>query len=498
MIKRLTNNPFRILGIYANSSMRDIVANKGKMSAFIKVGKPVSFPLDLVPLLGDLQRTTESIAAADSFLTIENDKLLAAQFWFFNEGQFDSVAFNHLTSGNLDAAITIWEKKEGMSSLQNRAVCYLIKNDIRKASICLSLLYEKYRSQLVSALGMKREVSIGELVEGYVSSILESEPNIDISLLSNSECSDTWNKAAKDTVVQPLLKELTAAIAKAKQSKGKTPKERLEAGKELSKDAKKLIFKLRKLLPSSDLQLTTISDKVANEVLQSGIDFYNDSESPFTANEALELQSAAEMFAMGSMAKERCKENIEILKNNIASLPPQEVEQEHIAIQLALKKFCKEADEISFATTLINEVQAPLNTVKQKLGTTHEYYIRMSSIVVENALHNLIEEVNATQKEFNEAPNGSSSEAIARGRYKFAVIAAWKLTKSLDPFAMNAETRQRFDKNKGILQGLYNQIQPGGSSSSSGSSGDDNSWSSCLIQLLIYGGIALLIRACGG
>lgn len=497
MIKRLSNNPFRMLGIYANSTMRDIVANKGKMSAFIKVGKQVSFPLDLTSYLGNLNRTTESVAAADSQLTIENDKLLAAQFWFFNVSQFDSVAFNHLSSGNIDAAISIWEKKEEMSSLQNKAICYLIKNDIRKATTCLSTLYEKYKDEFVAALDIRRAVTLDEMVEGYISSILESEPNIEFSLLSNSDCSNAWNNAAKGKMVQPLIKDLTAAITKSKQSKDKTPKDRLESGKELNKEAKKLLFRLRQLLPSNDLQLMSISDKVANEVLQCGIDYYNDSDSPYSAYEALDLQNAASMFAMGTMVKERCKENCDILKKNMESLPPREIEKEHIAIQKALKKFCEAADEISYATILINEVQSPLSVVKQRLGVTHDYYIRMSSVVVGNALHNLIEEVNATQKAYNDAPVGSYSETAARNKYKSSVEAAWSLTQRIETFAMDSTTAQRFNQNKEILRGLYNQLQSNATVvSSDSSSSDDNSWSSCLIQILIYGGLALLFRTC--
>ncbi|WP_337486517.1 tetratricopeptide repeat protein [Prevotella sp.] len=44
----LANNPFRLLGVYSNSSIREISANKSKMSVFLKIGKTISLPLDKV------------------------------------------------------------------------------------------------------------------------------------------------------------------------------------------------------------------------------------------------------------------------------------------------------------------------------------------------------------------------------------------------------------------------------------------------------------------
>lgn len=497
MIQILSNNPFRVLGVYANSTMREIVANKGKMSAFLKVCKQVSFSLDLSAQLGAINRTPEVVAAADSQLTIDNDKLLAAQFWFFNSNQFDSVASNHLSTGDIDAAISIWEKKECMSSLQNRAVCYLVKNDIRNASSCLSKLYENYKTEFLSTIGIKKEIPIENLVENYVSEIIESIPDIDFALLSNAECSTLWNNAAKGKIVQPLIKKLVDAITVAKQSKGKTPQDRLEAGRDLNRKAKLLLFKLRRLLPNDDLQLVNISDKIGNEILQCGIDYYNESDSPFVAYAALDLQKAANMIVMGSMAKNRCKENGETLSEVLASLPPKEVEAEAIEIQSALKKFCELPDEINHAITLVDEVQAPLSKMKQKLGVTNDYYIKRSSVVIMNVLHNLIEEVNATQRAYNDAPAGSYTETSARNKYKVSVESAWSLTQRLGDFDMDAETRKRFNENRDILHRLYDQVHSNTTVVSSGSpSSNDNTWSSCVIQALVYLGIFILLRTC--
>ena len=46
MLKLIEYNPFRILGVCSNASLKDITANKTKLTAYSKVGKSVDFPID--------------------------------------------------------------------------------------------------------------------------------------------------------------------------------------------------------------------------------------------------------------------------------------------------------------------------------------------------------------------------------------------------------------------------------------------------------------------
>ena len=51
MIKEIAYNPYRILGVYSNSPIRDVVKNENKINAYLKVRKDISFPLDLPTFL---------------------------------------------------------------------------------------------------------------------------------------------------------------------------------------------------------------------------------------------------------------------------------------------------------------------------------------------------------------------------------------------------------------------------------------------------------------
>ena len=107
----INHNPYRQLGVYSTSPQKEVVANQGKMKAFLKVGRPVTFPLDLNGLLPDVLRTEQSVADAISKLTLPTEQLRYAQFWFSKCNQLEEIACGKLTNSDIDGAVEIWKKK---------------------------------------------------------------------------------------------------------------------------------------------------------------------------------------------------------------------------------------------------------------------------------------------------------------------------------------------------------------------------------------------------
>ena len=70
MLKIIVNNPYRFLGVYSNSPLKDRVANTGRLKAYLKVGKDVVFPLDLTNLMPAVSRTMEGMNVASNSLNI--------------------------------------------------------------------------------------------------------------------------------------------------------------------------------------------------------------------------------------------------------------------------------------------------------------------------------------------------------------------------------------------------------------------------------------------
>lgn len=461
MIDIIQSNPYRLLGIYSNSPTKERVANHNRMKVFLNVGKVVSFPLDLPTLLPTINRTTENIAEADATLTLPNEQLRYAQFWFVKSTPIDGIAMNHLIAGNIDNAVAIWQKKDDASSLQNRIVCSLIHDDYNSAIAYADKLYSLYAIDFANlVLGNTTHATTDNLSHAFLDELCDAvSAQKLLPYLQNKE----WKLYVGDKTVKPLIATLQSAINVAKASRGQGIGKRLAAGTKLMNDTKASLVQLKALLPTNDLQYQIIADKLGLEILQCGIDYYNDSEAADAAHKAMKLQAYALSIVVGKMAKDRCKENVDILQNIIDSLPPQEVFAEDKAIKEELRKFCQQPDKICHAVTLLNNAKPHLQAIKQKLGATSAYYLNVSTQVVGNALHNVIEEVNATQCDDDVLSFISGRDKASFAIQRLTVIkttleAAWDATMRMDTFDMESGFLRRYKENRSILEGMCNQL----------------------------------------
>ena len=461
-MKILENNPYRLLGVYSNSPTKERLANHNRMKAFLKVGKSVSFPLDLPSYFGLINRTDASVADAEAKLTLPKDQILYAQFWFIKTTPLDEVAFNHLFAGEIDKAEEIWQKRECLSALQNRIVCALIRNRYESAIKCAEVLYGNtlYINQFFSAIiGNGGNFDITNLTYSFLDTLCdEVGANKLLSFISNS----IWKKYIGEKAVKPLIDNIQEAINIAKRSKGKGSNARLNAGETLRRNTRNDILQLKGFLSTKDLQYQMIADKLGLEILQCGIDYFNDSEEPDAAHKAMSLQKYAKSIAVGQMAKDRCKENVDILQRIIDNLPPSEVFVEDRAIHEELRKYCLLPDKICHAVTLLNNTKPHIQSIKRKLGVSNSYYLKISTQVVGNALSNIIAEVNEAQSIFSadkDDPNATLAAILGITHVKSVLEEAWKATKIMDGFDMESEYKNgRYNENRSILKGLCDQL----------------------------------------
>lgn len=493
MLEIITRNPYRILGVYSNSALREIVANRGRINAFSKVGKQCPFPTDMTALAGAPERTPEAVQQADSALTIEADKLRFAQFWFMKGDGFNDQALKLAAEGRIADAVQILQSHNSVASLQNLVVLNLMRDNVTEATRAFARIYDAHASEFISAIGVTQG-SASDLLDNYVSSVMEGNPSADPASLIGEGYPQSWNDAVKAVVARPLIQQLEQAIVESKKSKELSPAERLAAGRRLSRAAKPILMKLRHILTTKDLKLVNISDKVGNEVLQCAIDFYNGSNDLAAARDALPVAKDAQMIVMGSMAKQRCAENISTLQDNADSAPPAEVALEVSQIQQALNTYHSGPADMGKVGVLISNVTPALNSIRSKLGDKSTVYLYWTAAVTHSVLNVVIDIVNDLQNKVNEAPEGT---ALARGffnRYKDAVEQSYNYLSRISTLGMDQDCRNRFTTNYNTLTDLYNQVQ---SINTSGSSDDGESkWSGCLVQVAIYLGIVLLMNLC--
>ena len=106
----------------------------------------------------------------------------------------------------------------------------------------------------------------------------------------------------------------------------------LNAGKELYDSVRNELAQLKNILRENNLKFTSISDKVSDEVLQCGIDYFkyyqDTSTDPGAAT--MDLFRKANSLAIGNIAKQRCQENTENLQEWIDDKPERDKQKNFI------------------------------------------------------------------------------------------------------------------------------------------------------------------------
>lgn len=460
-MKLIEQNPFRILGIAVNASAKDLAANKGKMK-LLDIGKEVTFPLDLQGLLPSAIRTKETVATAERDINLPQDKVKYALFWFAQPSDpLGKLAYDHLLQGNVTKAQELLLKRSSWEAQLCLSVLELQQGQYCDAMLDFYFLANEHCSELCNAVaGQTYTMDANELVLLYLrtlatevdaSTLLQEWNNDNRVLPGGSEIIEfELRNMATDAPIKTIEKE----IATAKSVDSKDAQAQLDAGKRLSNNTHKIRIQLQKLIGDSDPRYSRLVDKLANQILQCSINYFNniEGENHEIVENALKLGEYALKIAVGKMARDHIMHNVDILRKKKENLPPAEIEKEYFAIMAALATFVDQPDLIKHSVTLLNATKPHLQCIKDKLGATNVIYLKLSSQVVANALHNMIEEVNNSQKtdlflvqpDINEVKN--------------AVSAAWNATILMDTFDMEPTLRQRYNTQKETLKGLCEQL----------------------------------------
>lgn len=328
--------------------------------------------------------------------------------------------------------------------------------------MCAEVLYgnTQYLHQFVSTIiGTGGNFDVSNLTFSFLDMLCDE---IGASQLLPFITNSSWKEYLGEKTVKPLVDSIQEAINIAQKSKGKGSNARLKAGEALRENTRKSLMQLRTFLSTTDLQYQMIADKLGLEILQCGIDYFNDSEEPDAAHKAMSLQDYAKSIVVGQMAKDRCKENVDILQRIIDNLPPSEVFMEDRAIHEELRKYCLLPDKICHAVTLLNNAKPHLQSIKRKLGESNVYYLKISTQIVGNALSNVIAEVNEAQSIFStdrDDPNAALAAILGISHVKSVLEEAWEATRIMDGFDMEADYKnRRYSQNRSILKGLCEQL----------------------------------------
>ena len=460
-------NPYRVLGVFANSSARERMANHSRMKAFLKVGKQAPFPLDSA-FSFPIERTTQTVDKAEADLTLPKDQMRYAQFWLIKTSPLDDVAFNNLFAGNADKAISIWEKRPNdVSSLQNRIVCSLIKEDYASALSLAETLYADKTDEFVRmVLGDDSSLQAVDVSTTFIDTLCDE---VGASVILPYIKNDSWRKHVGEKTISPIMEALQTALETAKQSRDKGSNARLEAGTKLMTTVRPLLIQLKKLLSTSNLQYQMIADKLAQEILQCGIDYYNNTDDKDAPQKAMLLQKYALSIAVGNLVKDRCRENVETL-NNVG--PEYAVRNELARLMKNIKELRNEGGDSLFRIgrsiydiqNIVSNCIPDIEIIKKKLGYSTDLYIKVASAVVSSAVNALVEVVNLQQ-------------TLSIGnveKLRPIISSAVSAMNTIGRIDMDEKTRNYYNGNNSTLQSMNSRLNP-----------SDNG--ACYIATMTYG-----------
>lgn len=169
----IEQNPFRVLGIRANASLKEIKGAEVTVKRYIEIGKTPVLKFDLSPPLKQINRTKEGITKAKNQIHHSKDKLIHSLFWFVSSGPIDDIALSKLTeSKNTDEALDTFKKgsKNFQLSLKT-ATCILNHSTLEL------ILYSEAKDEerLLSALRRKFEILSNKDVINHIEDLVTGE-----------------------------------------------------------------------------------------------------------------------------------------------------------------------------------------------------------------------------------------------------------------------------------------------------------------------------------
>lgn len=332
-MKLINENPYRIAGILANTSDKELLKQKSKIKRFSEVGKAITSDYDF-SFLTPISRENGSIEKAFSNIEQNQDKVNHALFWFMNSNNFDETAINYLKNGDKEKAIEIWEKitdgkevsSKNFSAFNNIGTLHLLDNSklrVKKGiEAKVKLLESDYFKEFAHSVADETfTLNADNQIEIFVDSLLKQFKEVystsDTMSLFNG-CNGTAQKYLSKRFTEEPIHKIETQIEQTKKKRVQNKLNAFRLGKDLYQNTKSELALLKNLLGSTNAQYKLLADNVAKEILQCSIDYFNESQeedsNPDYLAEAMQLAKIADSVAVNSITKGRIKENIATLE----------------------------------------------------------------------------------------------------------------------------------------------------------------------------------------
>ena len=289
----ITNNPFRILGLDASCTSRQIIRNIGKYETYIAIDRKLEFPFD-DKFFGTLHRNSESINKSKNAIHIDDRKIKNAFFWFIIDSAFDEIAIQKLIEKDFEKAINIWKKQvkntlsnDSVSAFNNLSTAYLLLGTVGKVNTVMlkeGLMLKcailesntlEYLSKKICSndyLIKKEEFSheIIKVIQNDIKDILTESQIIKVI----SDLPPSMKEAFSNELVNAPMSTIDGFVNTTKELT-KENRQAEKHGRDLIKNTKEPLNKIKNILGEKDYNYAIYADKIAHQIIQTGINFYN-------------------------------------------------------------------------------------------------------------------------------------------------------------------------------------------------------------------------------
>jgi len=497
------NNPFRVLGLTATASTRDITKRISDLETFAELGKAKTYPLDF-PGLGALDRSLEAIKDAARKIEQAEGRLFHSFFWFRGGDSVDELALDSLAAGNVDEAAELWDKqlsKKGTKKYTwrlNRAVLRLVranggmldKEEMDEALEDLGFVIDDDLDDSIQDVlsgnesGLDRE-SLWRRVVDEVVGLVQSSAGTPYGKNALKIVESFWSFPAEarhyasSKIVNPLVEEVQEAIKVSEGLRAEEDHEELKAKNQLGK-VEKIIEDLEEVLGEEDIRFQTIANAYADEVCACAVKALNNFKDPKLAMTLIQWADSLPSF---SRVKSRIEENLEIIQGWV-----EEDEEDELFGEL-VKKLKVDVYTMTQASNMLEDMKRELAKIKAKVGSTDKRYITISSACAHRILGFLIDTVNEAQDSFSSRKNLTDLQST--------IGQATGLTRKLLLLDLDGETRVRVNKNLETIEGINTSVTAAVTVRANRASSSSNILEQIPVWVWIVG-VIFLLSMCSG
>ena len=449
-------NPYRILGVYANATSKEVQKNLSRIAAFAKVGRSEGFPTDFSAAFRvasalmrvefesavfEPRRDEAAVAAAQAQLHSAGDRLEHLCFWWTCATPADEAAFRKLETGDLMGALAVWNRAHNVSAVVNAMTTSWLLADTATVGAKAEELFCTMGDELCALVDPTLRLEPEALIRRFFVALTDVGCRVETLPQGTHE---VWRRLWSEYAAMPYLRAIEKEVAAAA-SLGNVPAENLQAAKRLKALAVRVLPQLKKIYADDVLAYQVQADKLAEAVLQRAIVFFNESGGGEAVYQAMPLQQYALSIAEGEPARQRCRKNVEILQRLLEKMPPKAV----------LPQVKTLRDEMQRANALGKNAQASLDAAKKMQSLSQRLLpeIRKASVSKATFYKSLADDLALCILQRAIVYYNESDDAYLA--YKVMPLQQYALS-----IAESAQAKQHCQKNVEILQGIIAKLPP--------------------------------------